>query len=190
MTQFPLPPIYVGKIDSQPDELKPFKQRLVQLLASPQGMQEIPQEFPYRACTRVGQPEYAETTPSSGITANRLFQNAVLEELCCGIRYQIDRNNQVRFTINRGGEYAFVDPEANAFVMIWVNSDKKLIQYKAGPQGQTRFCVPTEKDLLTSITAEGFFEKQRKLAGCTIAEMNAVRRDRARSSAADNFNFG
>ena len=189
MTNFPLAPIYVGKIDGRPDELKPFKQRLVQLLGSPEGMRQVAKEYPYRACPTIGSGEYKEGFLGGG-GVNRLFQNAVLDEMCCGIRYQVDRKNQVRVTINRGGEYAFLDPEANAFLMVWVNSDKRMIQYKIGPEGQTRFCIPTENDLLPSGGAESFFEKQRRLAGCTESELKAVRRDTSRSAAADQFNFG
>ena len=184
MTQFPLAPVYVGKIESRPDEFQPFKQRLIQLLTSPAGMAQVSTAYPYRACRPLGQGEYRD-----GVSVNRLFQNAVLAELCCGVRYQIDPANRVQVTINRGGEYAFLDPAANAYLMIWVNETQKRIQYKIGPDGQRRFAVPSAGSLLPADAAEGFFDRQRRLAGCTATEMQAVRRDTRRAAAADALSF-
>ena len=189
MQEFPLSPIYIGKIDSEPDADRiNFKTKMVELWRTPSTLSRLPEMYPHRVCPRVGKEAYKEGF--MGRENNRLFRNAILNDACCGIRYSIDGNNQVRVTINLGGEYLFADPSRNTFLVIWADHDKQQVLYKLDENGTKRFHVPKSSDLLLSNEAEAFFNKQRSLAKCTENEMRAVRSNTGRFTLFDKFKLG
>lgn len=178
-------PLFIGQWPGHTAEQhKAFREELVALLQKPDGTPAAARKWPERVCKQQGQSPYKQGMLKGA--NSHLSHDAAYPEMCHGILQQLE-GGKIRATVCKGGEYLIPSPDAQSFLMLWVEDPKDgkpgAIRYYAGGASVAAFHTPRDQDLLPSLQAQDFFEGQRRRAGCPESDIRAVRRDPAKFAA-------